>query len=72
MSGSDANPFSFSLYHCVCVWLFNHGYIFGWFFLVCQWNCMARSINIDGLSLNHLQMGASDSIVVKFDKTKKD
>ena len=33
---------------------------------------MARSINIDGLSLKHLRMGASDSIVIKFDKTKKD
>ena len=72
VSGSDADPFSFSLYHCVCVWLLTHGYIFGWFFLICQWNCMARSINIDGLSLNHLRMGASDSIVIKFDKTKKD
>ena len=72
VSGGDPDPFSFSLYHVLCVWLLNNGYIFGCFFLICKWNCMAQSINIDGLSLKHMRMGASDSMVIKFDKTKKD
>ena len=68
---NESDPFSFSLLRLVCVWFIDTGNIFGWCFILTQWMCMARSINIDCLGWHNLKKG-EDSIVVKYDETKAD
>jgi len=46
----EANPITFSLYRLICFYALSSGDIFTWAHTVCQWNCMARSVNIDGFS----------------------
>ena len=67
----EADPITFPLYREICRKAIATGNIFLWVFTVCQWNCMARSINIDNLRFNCLSLG-KDSLVVKYWDTKKD
>ena len=67
----EAESISFALYQKMCEWEILGKFIYVWVFTIFQWNCLARSINIDPLALHNLTPG-SDSIKVKYDKTKKD
>jgi hypothetical protein len=67
----EADHISFSLYRLLRQWFLKTGNIFGWLFLVMQWNCMARSISIDCLGFHNLSCGV-DSIKVKYDTNKSD
>lgn len=67
----ESDPISFGLYRQICINALNSGFIFLWAFTVMQWNCMARSINIDNLRFNCFAIG-TDSLVVKYWDTKKD
>jgi hypothetical protein len=68
---SESDAITFPLYTQICKWAVNLGWIFLWAFTVMQWNCMARSINIDNLCFNCFSVG-KDSLVVKFWDSKKD
>jgi hypothetical protein len=68
---TESDPFSFSLLRLICCWFISGGHVFGWCFLLTQWNCMARSINIDCIGWHNMRRG-EDSIVVKYDDTKSD
>ena len=67
----DSDPFSFQLVRQLASWFLYSGNIFCWFFLLMQWNCMARSINIDCIGFSNFKRG-TDSIIVKYDETKAD
>ena len=67
----EADAITFPLYIEICKNAVMNGCIFLWVFTVFQWNCMARSINIDNLRFNCFSIG-KDSIVVKYWDTKKD
>ena len=68
---SESDSFSFSLLWLIYTWFIARGNMFGWCFLLTQWNCMARSINIDCIGWHNMRRG-EDSIVVKYDDTKSD
>ena len=67
----EADPITFPLYRKICFEAVKRGLIFLWVFTVLQWNCMARSINIDNLQFNCFALGA-DSIIIQYWDTKKD
>ena len=67
----DSDAFSFQLVRQLASWFLNSGNIFCWFFLLMQWNCMARSINIDCIGFSNFKR-RTDSIIVKYDDTKAD
>lgn len=67
----EADPISFPLMLEICKWAVQLGWVTVWAFSVLQWHCMARSINIGALTFQNLGIG-KDSIVVKFNSTKKD
>ena len=67
----EADPISFPLMLEICKWAVQLGWITVWAFTILQWHCMARSINIGTLNFQNLGIG-KDSIVVKFNSTKKD
>ena len=67
----DSDPFSFTLVRILCTWFLGSGDIFSWVFLLMQWNCMARSINIDCVGFSNMRRG-TDSLVIKYDDTKAD
>lgn len=67
----EAEPIPFALYIKICEWAILAKSTYVWVFTVFQWNCLARSINIDPLALHNFTPG-SDSIKVKYDETKKD
>jgi hypothetical protein len=67
----EADPIPYELYRRFCGWAVDDGNIFVWLFTILQWNCMARSINIANIGLHNLKHYA-DTMVVKFDYTKKD
>lgn len=67
----EADPITFPLYRKICSEAVRRGLIFLWAFTVLQWNCMARSINIDNLQFNCFALGA-DSIIIQYWDTKKD
>ncbi len=62
---------SMPFYVEIAKWCVKKGNIFNWLFTVLQWNCMARSCNIDSLTWNCFKMG-KDSIEIKFWDTKTD
>ena len=65
----EADPISFAFYNALCQMALFTGDIFLWAYTVCQWNCMARSINIDGLSFGQFSLGM-DSTVIEFYDSK--
>ena len=67
----EADPISFNLFEMVCFWFLCSGNIFAWFFMMCCWNFMARTINVDGIGFRHITKG-TDSIKVKYFGTKAD
>ena len=67
----EADHITFPLYKQMCLKMMMSGNVFGWVFTIFQWNCMARSINIDNLRFNCLSIG-KDSLVIKYWDTKKD
>ena len=68
----DADPISQALYEQICRWAVRENSMFVWAYSVMMWNCMARSINIETLSLNNMKRGASESIQWTYDKSKAD
>lgn len=67
----EADPITMPFYVEIVKWCVKKGYIFLWCFTVLQWNCMARSCNIDALTWKSFKTG-KDSIEIKFFDTKKD
>ncbi len=66
-----SDPITMPFYTAICDWCIRQGYILLWAFVVCQWNCMARSISIEGLQWNMFGVG-KDSIVVEYFDSKMD
>ena len=66
----EADPITFPLYRSICHEAISRSSIFLWVFTVLQWNCMARSVNIDNLTFNCFSLG-KDSIVIEYWDTKK-
>ena len=48
-----ADPMCSVLYLLILAWSLAESNVFVWVWMVLQWNCMARSINIDPLSLHN-------------------
>ena len=67
----EADPISFLFYSFICEYSLLTGDIFMWAYTVCQWNCKARSINIDGLTFGQFSIGI-DSIIIDFFDSKCD
>lgn len=68
----EADPISWTLFLAMLDWaLIKEKNVFLWVFSLCQWHCMARSINIGGLALHSFKVG-EDNIAVKYDKQKAD
>ena len=67
----EADPIPFPLYRLICQYAILTGNMFLWSFTACQWNLMARSVNIDDLTFGQFKIG-KDSIVIEYDDTKKD
>ena len=68
----EADPMSRTLCEFMCKSAIFAGNSLWWTMGLLQWNCMARSQNIDNLRLTNLKIAADDSIVIKFTQTKKD
>ena len=64
---NEADPITFSFYRLICEMAIHTGDIYLWAYTVCQWNCMARSINIDGLSFGQFSLGMDSAIIEFFD-----
>ena len=60
---NSADPISFNLCRLTCKVAIESGNIFAWIFTVLQWNCMARSCNVDGLGFNVFTIG-KDSVMI--------
>ena len=70
MDDSEADPIPFALYRKICEWcVTSENNIFVWVWTILQWNCMARSINIEPLSFHNFGV-AADCLKVKYDQTK--
>ena len=67
----EADPITYSFYKLICDMAIKIGDMYLWAYTVCQWNCIARSINIDGLSFGQFSLGM-DSVVIEFYDTKSD
>ena len=68
----EADAISSTPFKLLMTWTVEEGNVFVWCFSLLMWHLMARSINIDCLSLHNLKRGISDSIVFKYDETKMD
>ena len=68
---TEADPICFSLYNYLCKWSIEESNIFCWAWTVTQWNCIARPINIEPLSLHNMNT-YEDCIKAKFESTKMD
>jgi hypothetical protein len=68
----EADAISSTLFKLLLTWAVEEGNVFVWCFSLLMWHLMARSINVDCLSLHNLKRGISDSIVFKYDETKMD
>jgi len=69
----DADEIPFTLFEAICRWAIETGSLMLWAFTVVQWNIMGRSVNVDPLGFHNLSRdGGSDSIVITFDKNKRD
>lgn len=68
---TESDPICAPLYKEIAGCAVRKGFIQAWAFTVLQWNLMARSQNVDGLTWNCFSL-AKDSISIKFWDTKKD
>jgi hypothetical protein len=68
----EADAICSTLFKLLMTWAVEQGNIFVWCFSLLMWHLMARSINIDCISLHNIKKGVSDSIVFKYDNTKMD
>jgi len=68
----EANAINITLIKLFLQWAVQKGNLFVWCVALLMWHVMARSINVDCLSLHNIKRGISDSIVFKYDKTKMD
>lgn len=68
----DADPITFPLYEHICNWFIQDNDVLSWAFTVTQWNCMARSINIDPLGFHNVSQCQMDAIELTYDDTKAD
>ena len=68
---NSCDPIPFTVYKLILKWAIETSNILVWFWTLSQWNCMARSANIDPLKFHNFSVGP-DSIIVKYDDTKKD
>ena len=68
----ESDAINSTLFKHLMTWAVCEGNIFIWCFGMLMWHLMARSINIDSLSLHHMKRGVSDSIIFKYDETKMD
>ena len=69
----EADPISFDFYKQLNLWLIDDGLIGDWAYSTMQWNCVARSCNIDALGFHNLSRSqGADSVVIKYDVNKKD
>jgi hypothetical protein len=68
----EADAISSILFKLRMRWAVEEGNVFVWCFFLLMWHLMARSINVDCLSLHNLKRGISDSNVFKYDETKMD
>ena len=50
LDDKDVDPINFEIYRHLCLFAILKGDLFLWAFTVVQWTCMARSINIDGIT----------------------
>ena len=64
-----ADPIPYQLYSLILEYAIEENNIFVWFWTLSQWTFMARSNNIDDLSLHNFK-NANDSIIGKYDKAK--
>lgn len=67
----EADPITFALYSSICNYAIKVGDLYLWAYTVCQWNCLARSINIDNLSFGQLSLGM-DSLIIEYFDSKSD
>ena len=72
LSEEEADPITHTLFKLLLNWAIASNNIFAWFWCLMQWNCMARSANVDPLGFHNISLG-TDSIRIKYDdsKTKK-
>ena len=68
---NDADQIPFALYRLIGEWAVEIGNVFTWTFMLCQWNCMARSASIDPLGIHNLSSG-TDSFKITYDDSKTD
>ncbi len=71
----EADPIGIDLYSDIATWAIEEGTPGGiliWASSVTQWNCMGRPINVDSLGFHNMRKGVHDSIVISYDKNKKD
>ena len=66
----ESDAINSTLFKHLMTWAVCEGNVFIWCFGMLMWHLMARSINIDSLSLHHMKRGVSDSIIFKYDETK--
>ena len=67
----DADQIPFALYQLIGKWAVEMGNAFTWAFMLCQWNCMARSASTDPLGIHNLSPG-TDSFKITYDNSKTD
>ena len=67
----EADAISFELYRLLCKLAIKANNMFLWAFTVMQWNCMARSVNIDDMTFAQISLG-TDSLVVEYCDSKAD
>lgn len=71
----DADAIGINLVEQICKWAVASGTavgIFVWAFMVCQWNCMGRTVNVDPLGFHNFTKSPHDSVVITYDSNKKD
>ena len=69
---AEADPIAFPLYKQICQWFLEEDDMTSFVFTLFQWNCMARSINIDPLGFHNFSKGQEDSIEILYGETKMD
>ena len=63
--------FNFQLCQLICEWSILSCNLFLWLCTVTQWNCIARSMNVDNLGFHNLSPG-TDSVKITCDSSKAD
>ncbi len=65
----EADPIPLPLLRFMCKCAIVSGNAFLWVMALLQWNCMARSQNIDDMTFGMFSMGI-DSIILQYNQTK--